>query len=85
MVIDGKMLAGSNITVLVNDIIRKAKHEVDPVGRKSLVQQLSETELPRRLIGNVEISRELSQRKRKSTTPCKSTLKWLYWKDSTGL
>ena len=35
MVIDGKTLPGSNITVLVNDIIRKAKHEVDPVGRVS--------------------------------------------------
>ena len=30
MVIDGKTLPGSNITVLVNDIIRKTKHEVDP-------------------------------------------------------
>ena len=38
MVIDGKTLPGSNITDLVNDIIRKAKHEVDPVGRKSLVE-----------------------------------------------
>ena len=47
MVIDGKTLPRSNITVLVNDIIRKAKHEVDPVGRKSLVEQLSKTELPR--------------------------------------
>ena len=35
-----KMIDDSNITVLVNDIIRKAKHEVDPVGRKSLVEQL---------------------------------------------
>ena len=33
MVVDGKTLPGSNISVLVNDIIRKAKHEVDPVGR----------------------------------------------------
>ena len=41
MVVDGKTLPGSNITVLVNDIIRKAKHQVDPVGRKSLVEQLS--------------------------------------------
>ena len=69
MVVDGKPLPGSNITVLVNDIIRKAKHEVDPVGRKSLVEQLSKTVLPRGLIGNAEISRELSQRKRKYTTP----------------
>ena len=36
-VVDGKTLPGSNISVLVNDIIRKAKHEVDPVGRKSLI------------------------------------------------
>ena len=40
MVVDVKTLPGSNISVLVNDIIRKAKHEVDPVGRKSLVEQL---------------------------------------------
>ena len=31
MVVDGKTLPGSNISVLVNDIIRKAKHEDDPV------------------------------------------------------
>ena len=43
MVVDGKTLSGSNISVLVNDIIRKAKHEVDPVGRKSLVEQISKT------------------------------------------
>ena len=55
MGVDGKTLPGSNISVLVNDIIRKAKHEVDPVGRKSLVEQLSKTELPRCLIENAEI------------------------------
>ena len=43
MVVDGKNLPGSNISVLVNNIIRKAKHEVDPVGRKSLVEQLCKT------------------------------------------
>ena len=74
MVVDGKTLPGSNI-IVVNDIIRKAKHEVDSIGRKSLVEQLSKTELPRGLIGNAEISRELSQRKRKSTTPRKSLSK----------
>ena len=81
MVIDGKTLPGSNITVLVNDIIRKAKHEVDPVVRNSLVEQLNKTELPRGLIGNAEISRELSQRKRKSTTLHKSPSKlpWIDW------
>ena len=71
MVADEKTLSGSNISVLVNDILRKAKHEADPVGRKSLVEQLSETELPRGVVGNVEISRNLSRRKRKSTTPRK--------------
>ena len=81
MVVDGKTLPGSNISVLVNDIIRKAKHEVDPVGRKSLVEQLSKTELPRGVVGNAEISRELSQRKRKSITPRKSpsTVAWIDW------
>ena len=79
MIIDGKTLPGSNITVLVNDI-RKAKHEVDLVGRKSLVE-LSKTELPRGLVGNAEISRELSHRKSKSTTPRKSRSKvaWIEW------
>ena len=71
MVVDGKTLPGSNISDLVNDIIREAKHEVDPVGRKSLIEQLSKTELPRVLVGNAEISRKLSERKRKSTTPSK--------------
>ena len=31
MVVDGKTLPGFNISVLANDIIRKATHEVDPV------------------------------------------------------
>ena len=72
MVVDGKTLPGSNITVLVNDITRKAKHEVNPVGRKSLVEQLSKTKLHLGLVGYAEISRKLIQRKRKSTTPRKS-------------
>ena len=75
MVVDGKTLSGSNLSVLVNDIIRKAKHEVDPVERKSLVEQLSKTELPRGLVENAEISREFSQRKRKFITPRKSPSK----------
>ena len=50
MVVNGKTLPGSNISVLVNDIIRNAKHEVDPVGRKSLVEQLSKTEIPRGVV-----------------------------------
>ena len=81
MVVVGKTLPGSNISVLVNDIIRKAKHEVDPVGRKSLVEQLSKTELPRGVVGNTEISRELNQRIRKSITPRKSPSKvpWIDW------
>ena len=73
MVVDGKTLPGSNISVLANDIIRKAKQELDPVGRKSLVEQLSKTELSSGLIRNAEISRELSQWKSKSTTSRKST------------
>ena len=81
MIIDGKTLPGSNISVLVHDIIRKAKHEVDPVGRKSLVEQLSKAELPRGVVGNAEISRELSHRNRESTTPRKSPSKvpWIEW------
>ena len=81
MVVDGKTLPGSNLSVLVNDIIRKAKHDVDPVGRKSLIEQLSKIDLPRGVVGNAEISRELSQRKRKYTTPHKSPSKvpWIEW------
>ena len=75
MVVDGKTLPGSNTTVFVNDIIRKVKHEVDPVGRTSLIEQLSKTELPCGLVGNSEISRVWSQRKRKYTTPRKSLSK----------
>ena len=83
MVVDGKTLPVSNITVLVNDIIRKAKHEVDPVGGKFLVKQLSKTELPRGLVGNAEISRELSQRKHKYNIPRKSPsqVPWVDWQD----
>ena len=81
VVVDGKTLPGSNISVLVKDIIRKAKQVVDPVGTKSLVEQLSKTELPRGLVGNAEISREFSQMKRKSNTPRKSPSKvpWIDW------
>ena len=81
MVVDEKTLPGSNISLLVNDIIRKAKHEVDLVGRKSLVEQLSKTELPRGVVGNAEISQELNHRKRKSITRRKSSSKvsWIDW------
>ena len=81
MVVDVKTLPGSNISVHVNDIIRKAKHEVDPVGRKYLVEQINRTEIHRGVFGNAEISRELSQKKRKSTTPRKSPSKvpWIDW------
>ena len=40
MVVDGKSLPDTNITVLVNDISRKARHEIDPVGRNALIEQL---------------------------------------------
>ena len=81
MVVDGKTSPGSNITVLVNGIIGKAEHEVDPVRRKSFVEQLSKPELPRSLVGNAEISRELIHRKRKSNNPRKSPSKepWINW------
>ena len=38
MVVDGKSVPDTNITVLVNDILRKARHEIDPVGRKALIE-----------------------------------------------
>ena len=40
MVVDGKSVPDTNITVLVNDILRKARHKIDPVGRKALIEQL---------------------------------------------
>ena len=40
MVVDGKTLPGSNITVLVNDIKRKGKNDVEPFGRKSLFEHV---------------------------------------------
>ena len=73
MVVDGNTLPGSNISVLVNTKSTKLEN-------KSLVEQLSKTELPRGLVGNAEISRELSQRKRKSNTPSNlpSKVLWTY-------
>ena len=57
-------LPDSYITVLVNGITRKAKHDVDPVGQTFLIEQLSKAELLRGLVANAEILRELSQKKR---------------------
>lgn len=31
MIVDGKRVVNTNITVLVNNILHKARHEVDPV------------------------------------------------------
>ena len=40
MVVDGKRMPDTSITVLVNDILRKARHEIDWVARKALIEQL---------------------------------------------
>ena len=72
MVVDGKSVPDTNITVLVNNILRKARHEIDPVGRNALIEQLRKTEVPRVIVGNVDVARELASKKRKSTTPRKS-------------
>ena len=45
MIVDGKSVPDTNITVLVNDILRKARHEIDPVGRKALIEQLRKLKL----------------------------------------
>ena len=72
MVVDGKSLPHTNITVLVNDILRKARHEIDPVGRNALIEQLRKTEVPRGIVGNADVAKELASKRRKSTTPRKS-------------
>ena len=45
------------------------------------MEQISKTELPRSPVGNAEISREFSQRIRKSTIPRKTPSKvpWIDW------
>ena len=45
MVVDGKSVPDTNITVFVNDILRKARYEIDPVGGKALIEQLRKTEV----------------------------------------
>ena len=72
MVVHGKSVPDTNITVLVNDILRKARHEMDSVGRKTLIEQLRKTKVPRGIVGNADVARELVSKRRKSTTPRKS-------------
>ena len=72
MVVGGKRVPDTNITILVNDILRKARHEIDSVGRKALHEQLRKTEVPRGIVGNADVARELASKRRKSTTPRKS-------------
>ena len=69
MVVDGKSVPDTNITVLVNDILRKAQHEIDPAGRKALIEQLRKTEVPRGIVGNADVARELVSKRCKSITP----------------
>ena len=72
MVVDGKSVPDTNITVLVNDILRKARHEIDLVGRKHLIKQRMTTEVPSGVVGNADVARELASKRRKSTTPRQS-------------
>ena len=72
MIVDDKSVPDTNITVLVNDILREARHEIDPVGRKALIEQLRKTEVPRGIVGNADVARELALKGRKYTTPRKS-------------
>ena len=71
MVGDGKSMPDANITVLVNDILRHAGHEIDPLGREALIEQLRKTEVSRGNFGSAEVARELASKRRKSTTPRK--------------
>ena len=68
-VVDGKNMPDTNITVLFNDILRKGRHEIDPVERKALIEQLRKTEVPRSIVGNADVEGELASKWRKSTTP----------------
>ena len=67
MIVDGKSVPETNVTVLVNDILRKARHEIDPVGGKALIDQL-----PRSIVGKADVTRELASKRHKCTTPRKS-------------
>ena len=73
MAVDGKSVPDTNITILVNDILRKAWHEIDPVGRKTLIEQLRKIEVSFGIVGNADVARELASKRRKSTTPRKSS------------
>ena len=74
MVIDGKSVRDTNLTVLVKDISRKVRHEIDPVARKALIEQLRKTEVPRHIVGNADVARKLASKRREATTPRKSPL-----------
>ena len=65
MVLDDKSVPGTYITVHVNDILRKARHEIDPVGIKALIEQLRTTEVPRGIVGNSDVARKLAPTTRK--------------------
>ena len=58
MVVDGKSVPDNNITVLGNDILRKARYQIDSVGRKVLIDQLKQTEVPRDIIGRERVGIE---------------------------
>ena len=72
VVVDGKSVPDTDITVLVNGILRKTRHEIDPVGRQALTEQLRKTKVPRGIKGNADVARELASKRRKSTTTRKS-------------
>ena len=58
MVVDCKSVPDTNIPVSVNDILRKARHEIDPVRRKALIEQLRKTEADRCIVSNADVARE---------------------------
>ena len=74
MVVDGKSVPHTNITILINEILRKARHEIDPVGRKALIEKLRKTDVPHGIVGNTGVARELASKRRKFTRPRKSPL-----------
>ena len=58
MVVDGKSGPDTNTAVSVNDILPKARHAIDLVRRKALIDQLRKTETHRCIVSNADVARE---------------------------
>jgi hypothetical protein len=52
IILDGKMVSGSNLADLVNDILRNRKNAPDPVGWSEFANHLHKMNLPQEFIGH---------------------------------